>query len=383
MNFLLRNILISHIKEAISKYPVTAILGPRQCGKTTISKLISKNQPIKIFDLEDPADLVSLTASPKITLESLKGLIIIDEIQRMPELFPILRVLADRQVKGVRYLILGSASPALIKGASESLAGRISFIDMSGFNLEEVGIKNWQQLWFRGGFPRSYLAKNDIESMKWRNNFIRTFLERDIPQFGINIPAITLRRFWTMVAHYHGQLWSSAEFARSIGSSEPTAKKYLDILTDAYVIRQLQPWFANISKRQVKSPRIFIRDSGIFHALLSLKNNQILSHPKLGASWEGFIVEQIISLLDSRDYYFWATHSGAEIDLLVFLEDKAYGFEIKYTDAPSLTKSMKIAFEDLNLSKLFIIYPGNKSYSLNKNTIAIPISELTRISEKL
>jgi predicted AAA+ superfamily ATPase len=383
MNFLLRNILISHIKEAISKYPVTAILGPRQCGKTTISKLISKNQPIKIFDLEDPADLVSLTASPKITLESLKGLIIIDEIQRMPELFPILRVLADRQVKGVRYLILGSASPALIKGASESLAGRISFIDMSGFNLEEVGIKNWQQLWFRGGFPRSYLAKNNIESMKWRNNFIRTFLERDIPQFGINIPAITLRRFWTMVAHYHGQLWSSAEFARSIGSSEPTAKKYLDILTDAYVIRQLQPWFANISKRQVKSPRIFIRDSGIFHALLSLKNNQILSHPKLGASWEGFIVEQIISLLDSRDYYFWATHSGAEIDLLVFLEDKAYGFEIKYTDAPSLTKSMKIAFEDLNLSKLFIIYPGNKSYSLNKNTIAIPISELTRISEKL
>jgi predicted AAA+ superfamily ATPase len=383
MNFLLRNILISHIKEAISKYPVTAILGPRQCGKTTISKLISKNQPIKIFDLEDPADLVSLTASPKITLESLKGLIIIDEIQRMPELFPILRVLADRQVKGVRYLILGSASPALIKGASESLAGRISFIDMSGFNLEEVGIKNWQQLWFRGGFPRSYLAKNDIESMKWRNNFIRTFLERDIPQFGINIPAITLRRFWTMVAHYHGQLWSSAEFARSIGSSEPTAKKYLDILTDAYVIRQLQPWFANISKRQVKSPRIFIRDSGIFHALLSLKNNQILSHPKLGASWEGFIVEQIISLLDSRDYYFWATHSGAEIDLLVFLEDKAYGFEIKYTDAPSLTKSMKIAFEDLNLSKLFIIYPGNKSYSFNKNTIAIPISELTRISEKL
>jgi len=378
-----RFLLLSFINETLNNTPVTALLGPRQCGKTTMSRLIAENQNVKIFDLEDPADVMALTSSPMVTLESLEGLVIIDEIQRMPELFPILRVLADKPERKANYLILGSASPSLVKGASETLAGRISFVDMSGFNIEETGTENWQKLWFRGGFPRSYLARDDNESIKWRNNFIRTFLERDIPQLGINIPSNTLRRFWTMVAHYHGQFWNGAEFARSIGTSEPTARKYLDILTDAYVIRQLQPWFVNIKKRQVRSPKIYIRDTGILHALLFLKKDQVLSHPKLGTSWEGFILEQLISLIDTRDFYFWATHSGAELDLLVFVEGKCYGFEIKYSDAPTLTKSMKVAVQDLDLFKLFVIYPGTKSYVLSKNIITIPVSEMIQIKERL
>ena len=375
--------LLSFINETLNNTPVTALLGPRQCGKTTMSRLIAENQNVKIFDLEDPADVMALTSSPMVTLESLEGLVIIDEIQRMPELLPILRVLADKPKRKANYLILGSASPSLVKGASETLAGRISFVDMSGFNIKETGTENWQKLWFRGAFPRSYLARDDKESIKWRNNFIRTFLERDIPQLGINIPSNTLRTFWTMVAHYHGQFWNGADFARSIGTSEPTARKYLDILTDAYVIRQLLPWFANIKKRQVRSPKIYIRDTGILHALLFLKNDQVLSHPKLGASWEGFILEQLISLIDTRDFYCWATHSGAELDLLVFAEGKRYGFEIKYSDAPTLTKSMKVAVQDLDLFKLFVIYPGTKSYVLSKNIITIPVSEMIQIKERL
>lgn len=378
-----RPALLSYIKETLKSAPVTALLGPRQCGKTTISRLIAEHQNARIFDLEDPVDLMAIKSSPMVIMESLKGLVIIDEIQRMPELFPILRVLSDKSEKTVQYLILGSASPTLIKGASESLAGRISFIDMTGFNLEEIGNENWKKLWFRGGFPRSYLAKDESDSFKWRNNFIRTFLERDIPQLGINIPSTTLRRFWTMIAHYHGQYWNSAEFARSIGTSEPTARRYLDILTDAYVVRQIQPWIANLKKRQVRSPKIYIRDSGILNALLFLKNDQLLSHPKLGASWEGFIIEQLISLIDSRDFYCWATHSGAELDLLMFLEGKNFGFEVKYSDAPSLSKSMRVAIEDLQLSRLFVIYPGTRSYILSKKVITIPVSEISLINERL
>jgi predicted AAA+ superfamily ATPase len=306
----------------------------------------------------------------------LKDLVTIDEIQRIPDLFKLLRVLSDKNGHGSKFLILGSASPDLIKNASESLSGRISFIDMSGFVLDEVESNEYTNLWIRGGFPRSFLAESEAESYKWRENFIRTFLERDIPQLGINIPMITLRRFWTMISHYHGQVWNGSEFARAMGISEPTVRRYLDILTGAYVVRQVPPWFENVKKRQVKSPKIYIRDSGLLHVLLSLDDNKILSHPKVGSSWEGFVIEQIISLTGSRDYYFWATHAGAELDFLLFHKGKRIGFEIKNTDIPKVTKSMLIASEDLGLDLLYVVYPGQITFQLSNNITAVSVADL-------
>ncbi|MCK5404679.1 MAG: ATP-binding protein, partial [Desulfobulbaceae bacterium] len=317
----------------IEKSPVVALLGPRQCGKTTLARHIASQKESDYFDLENPLDIARLS-NPIFALEKTRGLIVIDEIQRKPEIFEVLRVLVDRPENQATFLVLGSAAPRLIKGASESLAGRISFVDLSGFNISEVGTKNIESLWCRGGFPRSYLASDDQSSYNWRNDFSRTFLERDIPQLGITIPAETLLRFWTMLAHYHGQVWNGAEFARSLGTSEVTARKYLDILSGAYVVRQLQPWHANIKKRQVKSPKIYIRDSGILHNLLFLETSkQIHSHPKLGASWEGFVLEEIFFGSRIRNIYFWATHAGAELDVLIFINGQAIGFEIKFTDA--------------------------------------------------
>jgi len=375
--FIDRKILKAQIENSIKDFPVTALLGPRQCGKTTIARIISKNIECTFFDLEDPSDVTALSSSPMLALESLTGLVILDEVQRMPELFPILRVLADRTDGKSKFLILGSASSTLVRGVSESLAGRISFIDMSGFNLLDLGVSNWKKLWLKGSFPDSYLSDTDDRSFKWRANFIRTFLERDIPQFGISIPANSLRRFWTMVGHYHGQIWNGSEFARSIGASEPTAKKYLDILTDAYVVRQLLPWHENLKKRQVKSPKVYVRDSGILHSLLSLEKGQIFSHPKLGASWEGFVIEQILDIFSIREAYFWATHGGAELDLLVNLKGKRIGFEVKYNDAPARTRSMISAMKDLSLHYLYVIYPGNKGYNLDKNIRVMGIEELS------
>lgn len=372
-----RKILKKQIENSINDFPVTALLGPRQCGKTTIARIISKNIKCTFFDLENPSDVAGLSSSPMLTLESLTGLVILDEIQRMPGLFPILRVLADRTDSNSKFLILGSASLTLVRGVSESLAGRISFIDMTGFNLIDIGVSNWEKLWLKGSFPDSYLFDNDDKSSKWRDNFIRTFLERDIPQFGISIPANSLRRFWTMVGHYHGQIWNGSEFARSIGASEPTAKKYLDILNDAYVVRQLLPWHENLKKRQVKSPKVYVRDSGILHSLLSLEKEQIFSHPKLGASWEGFVIEQILDIFNIREAYFWATHGGAELDLLVNLKGKRIGFEVKYTDAPARTRSMMSALKDLSLHYLYVIYPGKKGYLLDKKIRVMGIEELS------
>ncbi len=284
------------------------------------------------------------------TLEELSGLVIIDEIQRRPDVFELLRVLVDRSHNPARFLILGSASPGLVKGVSESLAGRIGFIDLSGFDLREVGPEQRSRLWIRGGFPKSFLADDDISSMTWREDFIRTFLERDIPQLGITIPAETLRRFWTMISHYHGQVWNASHFARSLGTSEKTARRYLDILAGAFMVRILPPWFENIRKRQVKAPKIYIRDSGIMHALLQINTMADLQgHPKLGSSWEGFCLEQVIGGKGTRDDYFWATHAGAELDLLVTVAGKRYGFEFKYSDAPGSSRSMHIAIEDLEL----------------------------------
>lgn len=358
---------------------MVALLGPRQCGKTTLARLIEDKRRSVYVDLENPRDLAKFTA-PLGFLEQLSGLIIIDEIQRKPELFEILRVLADRSDFKGRFLILGSVSPRLVKGASESLAGRIAFVDLSGFELEETGRENFRRLWERGGFPRSYLASSRETSLRWRGNFVRSFLERDIPQLGITVPAETLRRFWVMVAHYHGLIWNAAEFARSLGAAEATARRYLDILSGAYMVRQLQPWHENLKKRQVKAPKIYVRDSGILHALLGIEqHSELLSHVKSGASWEGFVVEQIHLMLGTRDIYFWATHSGAEIDALVLKGGKRIGIEIKFTDSPCVTRSIRIARQDLSLDCVYIVHPGKESFHLERNIHAVSIRELEKL----
>jgi predicted AAA+ superfamily ATPase len=302
---------------------------------------------------------------------------VIDEVQRQPDLFPVLRVLADRRPIRARFLVLGSASPELLSQSSESLSGRIAFVETGGFDLSEVGQAALRRLWWRGGFPRANLAKTDAESRTWQENFIRTFLERDIREFGVQTPATVLRRMWMMLAHYHGQIWNASEIARSLGESHPTVKRHLDVLTGAFVVRQLQPWHENLGKRQVKSPKIYLRDSGLVHALLGVPSARALEgHPKLGASWEGFVVEEILRAVGERNAYFWATQSGAELDLLLMLRGKRYGVEIKYGDAPSSTKSMRIALEDLTLEKLFVIYPGEQAYQLDEKIEVIPLSQM-------
>lgn len=365
------------IKDSIDFNPVTAILGPRQSGKTTIARIIANLFPqSNFFDLEDPVDYELLKSNPKIILTGIEGIIIIDEIQRISELFPLLRVLADEPNSKRKFLILGSVSPDLIRQWSESLAGRIGFINLTGFRLDEVGKENIEKLWLRGGFPRSFLALSESQSFNWRNNFTQTFLERDISQFGFNIPPVTLRRFWQMLAHYHGQVWSGAEFARAMGVSEPTVKRYLDILTGTYMVRQLRPWFENLKKRQVKAPKIYIRDSGILHSLLTLQGNSILNHVKVGASWEGFIVEQILQQVNTRDYYYWRTHAGAELDLLVLKDGKRIGFEVKYSQVPKLTRSMHNVIEDLKLDKLYLVNKGTRKFSFDNIIEVLPAEQI-------
>lgn len=368
--------LAEEVRGRLKANPVVALLGPRQCGKTTLARQIAAERQAHYFDLEDPADAADL-ANPREALAGLRGLAIIDEIQRRPELFETLRVLADRPRTPARFLILGSASPGLMRGASETLAGRVGFIEMGGFDLGEVGAGKLGRLWRRGSFPRSFLARSEAESLRWREDFVRTFLERDLPQLGVTVPAATLRRFWTMAAHYHGQIWNAAEFARSLGSSEGTARNYLDLLTGALVLRPLLPWFENVAKRQVKSPKVYIRDSGLLHALLSVRTERDLRrHPKLGASWEGLAIEQILSVLKPRDAYFWATHGGAELDLFLLKDGRRLGFECKYSDAPQLTKSMRAALEDLSLDGLWVVYPGEKTYRLHERVETLPLARL-------
>lgn len=376
-----------HIQELIrasfEAHPAVALAGPRQCGKTTLAREIASRETTTFFDLEKAVDQRKLE-SPEQTLEPLRGLVVIDEIQRRPDLFETLRVLLDRPEVPARFLLLGSASPDLVKGVSESLAGRIGLVDMGGFDLRETGAAAWKNLWQRGGFPRSFLATSDPASFAWRESFVRTFLERDIPQFGIQVPSETLRRFWSMIAHFHGQVWNGAEFARSLGSSEPTARRYLDILAGAFMVRVLPPWFENMKKRQLKSPKIYVRDTGLLHALLGLESyGELLGHPKLGASWEGFAIEQILSVLGSRSAWFWGTHSGAELDLLVTVKGKRYGFEFKHSDAPGVTRSMKVALEDLSLEHLWVVYPGQESYRIDDKITALPIHEVPEQARRL
>ncbi|MDD2710519.1 MAG: ATP-binding protein [Verrucomicrobiae bacterium] len=370
------------IRDRLKNFPVVSILGPRQVGKTTLVREIAKEEPSHFFDLED-VDALARLAEPKTALERLEGLVVLDEAQRKPELFALLRVLADRKPVTTRFLLTGSASPALVKGISESLAGRVALVDVSGFNLEEAGDGEWRNLWWRGGFPLAYLASSDAASRLWQEEFVRTLVERDMPQLGIMIPSATLRRFWTMLTHYHAQIWKGSELSRSMGTSEPTMRKYLDILTSTFMVRQLAPWHENLGKRQVKAPKIYIRDSGLLHCLLRQASFADLeAHPKLGASWEGFALEQVLSVTGDRDAYFWATHGGAELDLLVIWLGQKYGFEFKYGDAPSMTKSMHAALRDLKLKKLFVVHPGKDSYEMNDRTEAVSITRLrARLSQ--
>ena len=372
---------LRQIEASFQIHPVTALLGPRQCGKTTLARLIAEQEPSTVFDLENPVDIQRLSA-PMQALKDLSGLVIIDEIQRKPELFELLRVLVDRSGQNARFLLLGPASPHLVKGVSESLAGRIGFVDLAGFQLWEVGVQHLDRLWIRGGLPKAFLADSESDSTQWREGFIRTFLERDIPQLGITIAAETLRRFWTMVAHYHGQVWNAAEFARALGTAENTARRYLDILAGAYMVRVLPPWFENLKKRQVKAPKIYIRDSGLFHSLLQVSTlANLRGHPKIGASWEGFALEHIIRVFRTRDAYFWATHAGAELDLMVTIASKRHGFEFKYTDAPGRKRSMHIAIEDLGLEHLWVIYPGDQKYALDSKITVIPLEEILQLAQ--
>ncbi len=355
------------VQTALRRSPVTALLGPRQCGKTTLArKIAATSSPATFFDLESPQDLQRLQ-NPELMLGSLTGLVVIDEIQFRPDLFAVLRVLADRTPTQTRFLILGSASPQLRSGASESLAGRVEFIELAGFDLGEVGSDHAEALWVRGGFPRSYLAETVEDSVAWREGFIRTFLQRDLPQFGSATPAPVMRRFWTMLAHYHGQTWNASEIARSLGQSDKTIRGYLDTLTDTYMVRQLQPWFENLGKRQVKAPKVYLRDSGLLHRLLTLDDRHALTgHPKVGASWEGFALEQVLRLVQPPEAWFWSIHGGAELDLLLMHGGRRYGVEFKYSEAPKATRSMHTAMELLDLERLWIVVPGNTSYPLTE-----------------
>jgi len=368
---------LKNLADGVQRSPVTALLGPRQCGKTTLARMFEQDMEKTYFDLESEPDRLRLQ-NPELMLGNLDGLVILDEIQVMPELFRVLRVLVDRPENQARFLILGSASPDIVKNVSETLAGRVEFIELSGFDLSEVGGDAWEKLWLRGGYPRSFLAESDEDSRVWREGFIKTFLERDIPQLGISIPSMAMRRFWTMLAHYHGQTWNASELARSMGLSDKTVRSYLDILTGTFMVRQLQPWFENIKKRQVKAPKIYFRDSGLLHNLLSLYDSSSLAgHPKVGSSWEGFALEQFLQTIQPSQSYFWATHSGAEIDLFFLHQSHRYGVEVKYNEAPPVTKSMRIALDNLNLDKMWIIYPGKHVYPVDDKILVCPLDYIS------
>lgn len=363
------------VEKALSRSPIVALLGARQVGKTTLAREFVSKDSAYYFDLEDPV-VVDLMENPMTALQSLKGLVVIDEAQRQPKIFPVLRVLADREEQPAQFLILGSASPELSRQASESLAGRIEIIEMNGFSLAETGAKNMDKLWLRGGFPRSYLAANDEDSSRWRSDFIRTFLERDLASLGFGMSPVAMRRFWAMIAHYNGQVWNSTEVAGSLGVAPNTARSYMDALEQTFMVRQLQPWYAHVKKRLVKSPKLYFRDSGLYHSLMGIDNqDDLLRHPKLGASWENFALEQVLRCLNPREAYFYGVHSGTELDLFIPGKDQL-GVEFKRQDAPKVTKSMRNAIEDLGLKQLWVIYPGIREYALSDNIIVKPISSL-------
>ncbi len=373
--------ILGELQAALRRSPVVVLVGARQTGKTTLARQLLPYDALGYFDLEDPASLARLE-QPMTALAPLEGLVVIDEVQLRPELFPILRVLVDRLDKATRFLVLGSASGNLLRQTSESLAGRMERIQIGGLSLSEVGAESEgreceRRLWLRGGFPRSYLAKQEADGLRWRENFVQTLLERHLPQWGVRVPAIALQRFLRLLAHLHGQIWNAAEPARTLGVSDATTRRYLDLLTDALMVRQLQPWYANLKKRQVRAPKVYVRDSGLLHALLGVSTEkELLNHPKSGASWEGFVIEQILCSEPHDETFFWATHQGAEIDLLLRRGDRLLGVECKRVDAPRMTRSIRIALEDLGLEHIAIVYPGHRRYPLADQVEAVPLAQI-------
>lgn len=369
------------IDQHFEVHPVVAILGPRQCGKTTLARMYAERHapaPTTRFDLEDPTDLAAL-ANPKLALQGIEGLVVIDEVQHVPELFRVIRVLVDRPGQRTRFLVLGSASRDLIRQSSESLAGRISHLEIAPFGLDEVGHSALDRLWLRGGYPPSFLARSDPASGQWRKSYVSTFLERDLPALGISIPPATLRRFWMMLAHYHGQIMNFSEVGRSFGAADTTVRRYLDILSGTFMVRQLPPWFENIGKRQVKAPKIYLRDSGLFHTLLGIRDkDELLRHPKLGASWEGLAIDSVIRhhRLGEGECYFWSTYGRAELDLLIVSEGRRIGYEVKYTETPRVARSMQTARSDLGLDDLRVVYPGERCFPLAEDIDAMGLAAL-------
>lgn len=370
-----RESLAARIRTALRRARVVALVGPRQAGKSTLARAIVRPGAAAYFDLEDPVSLARLE-EPMTALSGLRGVVVIDEVQRRPDLFPVLRVLADRRPLPARFLVLGSASQALLRQTSESLAGRVETIEIPGLALEEVGAARQGRHWLRGGFPLSLTARSEAASLAWRSQFVSTFVERDLPQLGINVPAPAMRRFWAMLAHFHGQVWNAADPARSMGVAETTVRRYLDALSGAFMIRQLPPWHENLGKRQVRAPKIYFRDTGILHSMLGIGDrSQLLSHPRSGASWEGYAIEEVLKAVRPEEAYFWATHQGAELDLLLLHRGRRVGVEAKRADAPTLTKSMQIAMQDLRLDRLVVLYPGEHRYSMGKRVEAVPLRE--------
>ena len=368
----------AELLNLLRQFPVVGLIGARQVGKTTLARhlIAEQAEPATVFDLEDPTDVARL-ADPALALAPLRGLIVIDEVQHSEGLFRLLRVLVDRPDNPARFLVLGSAGPDLLRQSSETLAGRIAYYELPPLNVGETGADAIGKLWTRGGFPSSFLALDDARSLVWRNAFIRTFLERDLPQLGVSVSAAAMRRFWTMLAHYHGNRWNGAEIGRALGVTAPTVGAYLDALVDALVVRRLTPWHENLKKRQVKAPKLYLVDTGLLHALLGIQDETaLMGHPKSGSSWEGFAMQEILRVLGaSWDHcFYWATHRGAELDLLVFLRGRRIGFEFKRTSAPTMTRSMHSALSDLKLDRLFVIFPGNTRFPIHERAQAVGLS---------
>lgn len=367
---------VEELHTALRRAPVVALLGPRQSGKTTLARALTQAADAAWLDLEAPADLARLE-NPQLYLESLRGLVVLDEVQVRPDLFPLLRVLADRPGPPARFLLLGSASPEIVRRTSESLAGRVESVELSGFDASEVGKGDLERLWLRGGFPRSFLADSEADSLAWRRSFVRTLLERDVPQLGVGTAAESLRRFWTMLAHWHGQLWNASSVGRALGAADKTARSYLDLLTGTYLVRQLRPWHANLAKRQVRSPKVYIRDTGLLHTLLGIPDRDgLFGHPGVGASWEGFCLEQVLHAVGSDEAHFWATHAGAEIGLVFPLRGRLHGVEAKWREQPRMTRSLHVAIEDLGLEHVWLVYPGRERFPLHERVTALPLAEV-------
>ena len=366
---------LNAIGKLLNQFPVVCLIGARQVGKTTLARqLIEDVEPtVTFFDLEDPTDETRLS-DPKLALEPLSGLVVIDEVQRNEGIFRLLRVLSDRPGTPARFLVLGSAGPVLLRQSSESLAGRIAYYELPPLRMNETGTTETDRLWLRGGFPPSFLARNDEDSLTWRSAFIRTFLERDLPQLGVSVPAASMRRFWTMLAHYHGNQWNGAELGRALGVTAPTVNTYFDTLVGALVARRMQPWYENLKKRQVKAPKVYLSDPGLLHALLGVKDEaDLMGHPKSGASWESFAMQEVVRITGTtwEDCYFWATHRGSELDLLIMEGGRRTGFEFKRSSAPSMTRSMHTALNDLKLDRLIVVFPGESRFGIHDRVEAV------------